>query len=165
MVKARLIAVALLAAGALALVPAPTPVAKDDAGVDESDEWQRFSATCASASLRTSGETDPDRVAEFWAADVSRYTTTKSGPPCDSAADCASSRLAVADEQPPIHRADDRSGCSVNDFWTADVRGLYTLSGAAVVDTAADPAIRLIELSVASEDTDPDEGWTPEDGR
>ena len=53
-------------------------------------------------------------------------------------------------------RANDRDWNHVNDFWTADVRGLYTLTSAAVPgaspNNTSDPAIKLIELSVASAD-------------
>jgi hypothetical protein len=47
-------------------------------------------------------------------------------------------------------RANDRDWCHVNDFWTVNV-GLYSVTGAVVVDTD-DPAIKLIELSVAAAD-------------
>lgn len=42
-----------------------------------------------------------------------------------------------------------RTGCHVNDFWTANVVGLYTLTSAAV-GNSNDPAIKLIEISVAT---------------
>ena len=55
-------------------------------------------------------------------------------------------------------RANDREGNHVNDFWTANVAGLYTLTNAAIpgatANTSTDPAIKLIELSVASADAD-----------
>ena len=54
-------------------------------------------------------------------------------------------------------RANDRDWNHVNDFWTADVKGLYTMTSAAVIgssNTASDQVIKLIELSVASADTD-----------
>ena len=54
-------------------------------------------------------------------------------------------------------RANDRDWNHVNDFWTADVHGLYTMTSAAVIGAGGgttDPAIKLIELSVASADTD-----------
>jgi prepilin-type N-terminal cleavage/methylation domain-containing protein len=55
-------------------------------------------------------------------------------------------------------RANDRDWNHVNDFWTYDIRGLYTLTSAAVVGATAnsttDPSIKLIELSVASADGD-----------
>ena len=51
-------------------------------------------------------------------------------------------------------RANDRDWCHVNDFWTVNVADLYTIvSGATVIDTD-DPAIKLIELSVASADSE-----------
>lgn len=52
-------------------------------------------------------------------------------------------------------RANDRDGNKVNDFWTADVKGLYTMTNAAVAgnsNATTDPAIKLIELSIASAD-------------
>jgi hypothetical protein len=42
----------------------------------------------------------------------------------------------------------------VADFWTADVVGLYALTSAAGVDDPNDPAIKLIEISVASADAE-----------
>ncbi len=54
-------------------------------------------------------------------------------------------------------RANDRDWNHVNDFWTADVKGLYTMTSAAVSGSSnatTDPAIKLIELSIASADSD-----------
>jgi len=54
-------------------------------------------------------------------------------------------------------RANDREGNHVNDFWTADIKSLYTLTNAAIPGAAGgtvDPPIRLIELSVAGADAD-----------
>jgi len=54
-------------------------------------------------------------------------------------------------------RANDRDWNHVNDFWTGDVKSLYTLTSCAIKGTlndTTDPAIKLIELSVASADTD-----------
>jgi len=55
-------------------------------------------------------------------------------------------------------RANDRDWNHVNDFWTFNVCGLYTMTSAAVTGNAAntttDPAIKLIELSVASADSE-----------
>jgi len=50
-------------------------------------------------------------------------------------------------------RANDRDWNHVNDFWTADVKGLYTMTSAAIIGSSnatSDPIIKLIELSVAS---------------
>ena len=55
-------------------------------------------------------------------------------------------------------RANDRDWNHVSDFWTADVKGLYTMTSAAVAsnsNSTTDPAIKLIELSIASADADP----------
>ena len=56
-------------------------------------------------------------------------------------------------------RANDRDWNHVNDFWTFNVCGLFTCTSAAVSGSAgangtADPAIKLIELSVASADSE-----------
>jgi type II secretory pathway pseudopilin PulG len=55
-------------------------------------------------------------------------------------------------------RANDRDWNRINDFWTGDVKGLYTLTSAAVrgaqPNSTLDPSIKLIELSVASADAD-----------
>src|SRR6476620_6119361 len=54
-------------------------------------------------------------------------------------------------------RANDRDGNKVNDFWTANVSGLYTMTSAAVSgssNSTTDPSIKLIELSIASADAD-----------
>jgi len=55
-------------------------------------------------------------------------------------------------------RANDRDWNHVNDFWTYNVCGLYTMTSAAVTGNAAntttDPAIKLIELSMASADSE-----------
>jgi hypothetical protein len=62
--------------------------------------------------------------------------------------------LAVAEAD---FRSNDRDGNGVNDFWTADVKGLYTLTNCAVVGKAGgtvDPPIRLIELALAGADSD-----------
>jgi len=55
-------------------------------------------------------------------------------------------------------RTNDRDGNGVNDFWTFDVKGLYTMTNCAVAGKAGgtvDPPIRLIELSLACADSDP----------
>jgi hypothetical protein len=54
-------------------------------------------------------------------------------------------------------RANDRDGNHVNDFWTADVKSLYTLTSAAVPGARGgieDPPIKLIELQLARADAD-----------
>ena len=54
-------------------------------------------------------------------------------------------------------RANDRDGNKVADFWTGDVKGLYTMTSAAVLgnsNSTTDPAIKLIELSIATADAD-----------
>lgn len=55
-------------------------------------------------------------------------------------------------------KANDRDANKVNDYWTADVKGLYTMTSAAVAGSGGgttDPPIRLIELTLATADTDP----------
>jgi hypothetical protein len=55
-------------------------------------------------------------------------------------------------------RANDRDWNRVNDFWTADVKSLYTLTAAAErganPNSTRDPSIKLIQLSVAAADGD-----------
>ena len=54
-------------------------------------------------------------------------------------------------------KANDRDGNLVADYWTGDVKGLYTMTSAAVTGNGGgttDPPIKLIELSIASADTD-----------
>jgi type II secretory pathway pseudopilin PulG len=54
-------------------------------------------------------------------------------------------------------RANDRDGNHVNDFWTADVKGLYTMTSPEGPGPGAVPGagpIKLIELSVAAADAD-----------
>jgi prepilin-type N-terminal cleavage/methylation domain-containing protein len=56
-------------------------------------------------------------------------------------------------------RSNDRDWNHVNDFWTYNVCGLYTCTSAAVLgnanaNTTTDPAVKLIELSVASADSE-----------
>jgi hypothetical protein len=55
-------------------------------------------------------------------------------------------------------RANDRDWNHVNDFWTGDVKGLYTMTSAKVRGAGSlpdDPPIKLIEVSVAAADADP----------
>jgi len=56
-------------------------------------------------------------------------------------------------------RANDRDWNHVNDFWAGDVKGLYTMTSAAVKgageDQTLDPSIKLIEQAVAAADADP----------
>jgi len=70
----------------------------------------------------------------------------------------ASTSLKTLSSAEADFRANDRDWNHVNDFWTANVSGLYTMTNAAVPGAAAnsttDPSIKLIELSVASADTD-----------
>jgi hypothetical protein len=54
-------------------------------------------------------------------------------------------------------RANDKDWNHVNDFWTADVKGLYTMTSAGkpgAPGDALDPAIKLIELTAAAADAD-----------
>jgi len=52
-------------------------------------------------------------------------------------------------------RENDRDWNKVNDFWTANVAGLYTMTSAATAGAKAGEEIKLIELSMAAADTDP----------
>jgi hypothetical protein len=55
-------------------------------------------------------------------------------------------------------RGNDRDWNHENDFWTADVKGLYTMKSSAVAgatpNSTSDPSIRLIDLSTAAADAD-----------
>ena len=70
----------------------------------------------------------------------------------------ASTSLKTLSSAEADFRANDRDWNHVNDFWTANVAGLYTMTSSAVTGAAlnstSDPSIKLIELSVASADTD-----------
>jgi type IV pilus assembly protein PilE len=50
-------------------------------------------------------------------------------------------------------RANDRDGNRVNDFWTANVAGLYTMTSAMQAGNT-DPAIKLIDIAIAAADSD-----------
>jgi prepilin-type N-terminal cleavage/methylation domain-containing protein len=50
-------------------------------------------------------------------------------------------------------RANDRDGNRINDFWTFNVAGLYTMTSVAAPGTADGP-IKLIDLSIAAADAD-----------
>jgi type II secretory pathway pseudopilin PulG len=55
-------------------------------------------------------------------------------------------------------RTNDRDGNHINDFWTGDVKGLYTLTSAEVRGAGTAPKdepLRLIELETAAADADP----------
>jgi prepilin-type N-terminal cleavage/methylation domain-containing protein len=54
-------------------------------------------------------------------------------------------------------KANDRESNKVNDFWTADVKGLYTLTSLTATGNTGgttDPPLRLIDLSIAAADAD-----------
>jgi prepilin-type N-terminal cleavage/methylation domain-containing protein len=54
-------------------------------------------------------------------------------------------------------RNNDRDGNHVTDYWTADLKGLYTMTNCTTPGKAGgtvDPPIRLIDLSLAAADTD-----------
>jgi len=70
----------------------------------------------------------------------------------------ASSVLATLASAEADFRANDRDGNGVNDFWTADVKGLYTMTSARVPGAgvgAGDPPLKLIDVSTAAADLDP----------
>lgn len=64
-------------------------------------------------------------------------------------------------------RANDRDVNHVNDFWTFNVHGLYTMTSGAIPggtpNSTTDPSIKLIELSIASADADSTATPTTED--
>jgi type IV pilus assembly protein PilA len=54
-------------------------------------------------------------------------------------------------------KANDRDSNKINDYWTADVKGLYTLTSNTTPGNAGgttDPPLRLIDLSIATADAD-----------
>jgi type II secretory pathway pseudopilin PulG len=70
----------------------------------------------------------------------------------------ASTSLKTLSSAEADFRANDRDWNNVNDFWTANVSGLYTMTSSAVAggqpNSTLDPSIKLIELSIASADAD-----------
>src|SRR6185436_5700593 len=70
----------------------------------------------------------------------------------------ASTSLKTLSSAEADFRSNDRDWNHVNDFWTFNVSGLYTMTSAALSNNApndtTDPAVKLIELSVASADCD-----------
>ena len=71
---------------------------------------------------------------------------------------CASTSLKTISSAEADFRSNDRDWNHVNDFWTGDVKGLYTMTSAAVRGAVAgnprDPSIQLIDFSVAAGDAD-----------
>lgn len=54
-------------------------------------------------------------------------------------------------------KGNDRDGNKLKDYWTADVKGLYTMTNCSTVGNAGgtvDPPIKLIDLSIAAADAD-----------
>jgi len=77
-----------------------------------------------------------------------------------TAADDAPGEAPALEAGPTDARANDRDWCHVNDFWTSEVTGLYTMSSAEVSGTTnltGDSSIKLIELSVSSADENQEE--------
>lgn len=126
------------------LVAVGSPVRPGEPG-DDRDEWERFNERCASDSLKTLTAAEAD------------------------------------------FRANDRDWCHVNDFWTSNPSGLYTMASASEdirktqamcslsiiywdgigiwhanprmlqqwsTEARRDPAIRLIEVSIQSADSE-----------
>ena len=70
----------------------------------------------------------------------------------------ASTALKTLSSAEADFRSNDRDWNHVNDFWTGDVKGLFTMTSAAVrgAGTAPmDPPIKLIEIETAAADVDP----------
>lgn len=70
----------------------------------------------------------------------------------------ASTALKTLTSAEADYRANDRDWNHVNDFWTADVKGLYTMTSAEYPGAGKDPKdvpIKLIDLDVATADADP----------
>lgn len=70
----------------------------------------------------------------------------------------ASTSLKTLTSAQADYRANDRDGNQVNDFWRGDVAGLYTLKSSA---DPAGPAMKLIDLSIASADDRPTTDVSP----
>src|SRR5262245_61504249 len=51
-------------------------------------------------------------------------------------------------------RANDRDWCHVNDLWTIDVAGLYTMTGAQTLMADTDHALRVIEFTLGAAEED-----------
>src|SRR6188508_3146890 len=67
----------------------------------------------------------------------------------------ASTSLKTLSSAEADFRANDRDWNHVNDFWTGDVKGLYTMTSADVRGAGIspnDPPIKLIEMEVAAAD-------------
>lgn len=70
----------------------------------------------------------------------------------------ASTSLKTLSSSEADFRANDRDWNHVNDFWTGDVKGLYTMTAAEVRGAGTspnDPPIKLIEIETAAADADP----------
>ena len=85
----------------------------------------------------------PEDLAEWWNGLGRRHGSTERN---------ASTCLKTITSAQADFRANDRDWNHVNDFWRGDIAGLYTLKSAA---DPQGPAIKLIELSVASADDRP----------
>src|SRR5262245_30662767 len=70
----------------------------------------------------------------------------------------ASTSLKTLSSAEADFRSNDRDWNHVNDFWTYNVCGLYTMTSSAVAgntpNSTTDPSIKLIELSIASADSE-----------
>jgi prepilin-type N-terminal cleavage/methylation domain-containing protein len=71
---------------------------------------------------------------------------------------CSTSLKTIATAEADF-RANDRDGNHINDFWTGNVAGLYTMTNAAItggsVLSTTDSPLKLIDLSLAAADGDP----------
>jgi type II secretory pathway pseudopilin PulG len=65
----------------------------------------------------------------------------------------ASTSLKTVTSAEADFKANDRDGNRVNDFWTANVAGLFTMTSAVQAGNN-DPAIKLIDLALAGADAD-----------
>jgi len=70
----------------------------------------------------------------------------------------ASTALKTLSSAEADFRSNDRDWNHENDFWTADVKGLYTMTSAKVRGGGTapdDPPLKLIEIEIAAADVDP----------
>lgn len=148
MVKTGLMKSAILMAGLLASIESAPGASDDGEPMDESEQWQRFSQSCASASLRTISEAEADfisdgreanRVDDFWTADIAGLYTTAGPDPCDATGKnretCASAVLAQSE-----------------DGWSPNVAGHFRMTSADVRMAGTGGALRVIEFIADPDD-------------
>lgn len=113
----------------------------------------------AAARIRAIRKAIPER-APGWSAELGALalTVTPSDPVVSGAPAAnernASATLKTFSSAQADFRANDRDGNKINDFWTGDVAGLYSMTDASVKGNKDGP-IKLIEISAAAADAAP----------